>query len=238
MPIKPSNAAKTATAAPTVETVSCPTTPPACIACAPRTQDEVWLVSTRCLGCPDNETAPYNIGVMQYNFAAHQWLASSLQDFLAAQEPSKPDVFWIHGNRIEADEAREEGFQVYEQLTNCAPDHPIRFIIFSWPSAPISGLVEDARVKATRTNLDGYYLAWLVNQIDHRVPVDIIGYSFGARIATGTLHILGGGALFGRTLPEPLVPQCANRLSACRRGGQQRLAGHWARAWAGARGRR
>ena len=54
------------------------------------------------------------------------------------------------------------------------------------------------------TNTDGYYLAWLVNHISTGVPVDLICYSFGARIVTGALHLLGGGALMGRMLPEPV----------------------------------
>ena len=33
-------------------------------------------------------------------------------------------------------------------------------------------------MKAARTNSDGYYLAWLVNQIPVGVQVDLIGYSF------------------------------------------------------------
>src|SRR5262249_13020682 len=36
---------------------------------------------------------------------------------------------------------------------------------------------------------------------------DFIGYSFGARIVTGSLHVLGGGALMGRALPEPAEPR-------------------------------
>jgi hypothetical protein len=33
-------------------------------------------------------------------------------------------------------------------------------------------------------------------------PVSLIGYSFGARIITGGLHLLGGGTLADRRLPE------------------------------------
>jgi hypothetical protein len=52
-------------------------------------------------------------------------------------------------------------------------------------------------------------LAWLVNQTDPHIPVDFIGYSFGARIVTGALHVLGGGELMGHVLPEPLEKRLA-----------------------------
>lgn len=182
----------------------CPTKPTVCL---PRTADEIWLVSTRNLGCPDCEASPIP-QVWRYDCEAHRWNNSSLDALLAAQQPTMHTVFWIHGNRIEEGEAESQGLEVYRQLTyGVSGDRPIRFVIFSWPASPIRGLKEDARVKARRTNIDGYYLAALVNKIDPAVRVDIIGYSFGARIATGALHVLGGGALFGRVLPEPVRPR-------------------------------
>src|SRR5215471_14318060 len=161
---------------------ACPAKPTVCL---PRTADEVWLVSTRNLGCPDCEASPVP-QVWRYDCEAHRWNGSALDAFLAAQNPAMHTVFWIHGNRIEAGEAQSQGLEVYRQLTyGVSGDRPIRFVIFSWPSSPIRGLKEDARVKARRTNIDGYYLAALVNRMNQAVRVDIIGYSFGARIATG-----------------------------------------------------
>jgi hypothetical protein len=143
--------------------------------------------------------------VWKYNWTDQSWDNSTQAAFLASTDTSLPTVFWVHGNRKYADEAREDGLEVYRQLTSgVSGDHPLRFVIYSWPAAPIHGLKEDARAKAVRTNSDGYYLAWLVNQISPRVSVDFIGYSFGARIVTGALHLLGGGELIGRTLPDPI----------------------------------
>src|SRR5262245_35556147 len=76
-------------------------------ACAPRTKDEVWLISTRGLCCPDVEASPPNFQVWQYDRESHQWDASSLDAFLAAQTPEMPTVFWIHGNRIGLEDARD-----------------------------------------------------------------------------------------------------------------------------------
>ncbi len=175
--------------------------------CLPR-HDDVWLVSSRCLGCPDNEPMPPNFGVEKYDFDEHTWRDSTLAEFLASQTPTAPVVFWVHGNRTEPGDALHEGWEAYRQLVSgVSGSRPIHYVIFSWPSSPIRGLKEDARVKAARTNSDGYYLAWLVNQIPVGVQVDLIGYSFGARIVTGALQLLGGGDLFGRVLPEPVLPR-------------------------------
>jgi hypothetical protein len=173
--------------------------------CLPRTEDEVWCVSTRGLGCPDCEATP-TLGVLQHDCDACRWNSSTLDDFLAADNPTKPTVFWIHGNRLDAGYVRSQGLTVYHQLTRgVSGEYPIRFVILSWPADPTPGILEDARRKAVRTNTDGYYLAWLVNQMDRNVPVNFVGHSFGARIATGALHLLGGGVLAGRSLKDPVI---------------------------------
>jgi hypothetical protein len=160
------------------------------------------------LGCPDDEPLPPRFEVFKYDLDKQEWDDSSLNAFLKAQKPPIPTDIWIHGNRTDAEMAREIGIDVYQQLTaGASGDKPIRFVIYSWQGAPTKGIKEDARRKAARTNSEGFYLAWLVNQINHAVPVNIIGYSFGARIATGALHLLGGGTLCGHSPPKPIEPR-------------------------------
>ncbi|HEY2882789.1 MAG TPA: hypothetical protein VGJ15_10155 [Pirellulales bacterium] len=176
--------------------------------CVPRTSDAVWLVSSRCLGCPDMQSLPPRLEVWKYDLDRKQWNQSSLEIFLAAQNPEKTTIVWVHGNQTDMDKSRWQGLGVYHQLTNCVSgERAINFVIFSWPATRSGGLREDAREKAARTNSDGFYLAWLVNQIDHGVKVNFVGFSFGARIVTGALHLLGGGMLCGRALPQPIEPR-------------------------------
>ena len=83
----------------------------------------------------------------------------------------------------------------------------MRFVIFSWPADRIDGgQLEDIRVKAHRTDPNGFYLAWLVDQINPDVQVSLIGYSYGARIAASALHYLGGGVANCMTLEERVHP--------------------------------
>ncbi len=67
--------------------------------------------------------------------------------------------------------------------------------------------MQDARIKASRTDGQGLYLAWLLREhAKLQVNTSLIGYSFGGRIITGALHAAAGGALGGRQLPgEPVV---------------------------------
>jgi hypothetical protein len=45
-------------------------------------------------------------------------------------------------------------------------------------------------------------VAWLINRTRPGVPLDLIGFSFGARVVTGSLELLGGGCLAGQVLPD------------------------------------
>jgi hypothetical protein len=75
-------------------------------------------------------------------------------------------------------------------------------VIWSWPSEQTQGVLADARQKAYLADVSAHPLAWVVDQIDPRVPVSMVGFSFGGRIATGALHLLGGGCLMGCRLHE------------------------------------
>ena len=109
-----------------------------------------------------------------------------------------PTVIFVHGNQISPGDAKSEGLAVYRHMILHGCDAPpIRFVIFSWPSSKISGLLHDVRVKAARTGPAGYQLAWLIDQMPEETPVSLVGFSFGARIITGGLHILAGGSLGG-----------------------------------------
>ncbi len=161
-----------------------------------REHDELWLISTR-RGGGGCECG--HLPVQRASGCGH-WQWSTMAEFLSA-EPSMLTIFFVHGNRVSPALAVDYGVSAYRALLQQAPPTaPVRFVIWSWPSEKVKGQIRDIRAKAARTNADGYYLACVVNQLDPTTPVGLWGYSFGARITTGALHLLGGGHMGGYTL--------------------------------------
>jgi hypothetical protein len=116
-------------------------------------------------------------------------------------------LIFVQGNRLSPGDAKHDGLAVYRRLANYAGrGERIRFVIWSWPSTQVSGPLRDVREKAARTGPAGCQLAWLVDQMPAETPVSLVGFSFGARIITGGLHILAGGNLGGCSLGERVHP--------------------------------
>lgn len=171
------------------------------IGCCPsRAEDQLWLVSDRGTGCCASAAT---VPLQYWRYQCGQgWVRSDLDSLLAAEDPQALTTVFVHGNRIPSCEAFTKGWTAYRALTRCAVERPVRFIIWSWPSDPVCGLVKDARVKAARTNPSGYHLAWFLDRLDAQAPVSLWGHSFGARIVTGAMHLLGGGELCGYRLSQ------------------------------------
>ncbi|MGM0488647.1 MAG: hypothetical protein ACQESR_18060 [Planctomycetota bacterium] len=168
---------------------------------AQRPQDEIWLVSERHIGDLESEQAP-PLETWHYD-SAGGWRDRDLTDLLAPSSPRQIVLVYVHGNRISSGEAACAGRCVYRLITSRMDDSvSIRYVIWSWPSSRIPGQLRDVRVKARRTELGGYCLGWFLAQLPPEQRISLLGYSFGARIATGALHLRGGGELCGRVLPS------------------------------------
>jgi hypothetical protein len=166
-----------------------------------RSGDQLWLVSTRglgCAGCGDEDPA---LEFFRYDASAC-WQRATLHDFLTADDPRIPTDFYVHGNSMSADEAREQGMTVYHRLVACAPgDRPIRMVIWSWPTDRGRHPLRLLREHACRADTDAWYLGWLISRMDRRDKIGLLGFSFGTRVVTGAMHLLGGGELCGKQLP-------------------------------------
>jgi len=179
--------------------------------CGERPQDEIWLVSSRHVPCLGSGDVPH-LRTQRYDSQTGWQPADVAQIF----QPSKSDqilVIYVHGNRVESSQAGSEGRFVYRLITAQIEDPvSIRFVIWSWPSAQIHGQLRDVRVKAERTEMGGYCLGWFLAQLPPEQRVSLLSYSFGARIASGALHLLEGGQLSGRVLPPPRSPAVHTRM--------------------------
>ena len=176
-----------------------------------RMQDEIVVVNVRGL-CGICDPASMRAGVAVENYAIYdetghrRWQRSDLDSFLA-YDSSVPTIIFVHGNRITPSDARQQVLDLYRRMMHYgASGPPIRLVIFSWPSAQAGGLLRDVRIKAARTGPAGCQLAWLVDQMPAETPISLVGFSFGARIITGGLHLLGGGNLGHLALYERVHP--------------------------------
>jgi hypothetical protein len=166
--------------------------------------DRMWLISTRHLSADacaaDLLTPDLRVGRLD-PCGNHQ--GDSLESFLKQRTPL---VIHIHGNRMTHCQARDRGRFVHRQIRSHLGEQPMDFAIFSWPSERTGLPLRDGRVKAARTEAQGLYLAWLLREVVSRdIPTTLVGYSFGGRIATGALHVLAGGHVGGRELPESSI---------------------------------
>lgn len=166
-----------------------------------RTGDRILVINTRPVGC---STSPERLATDAK--AAERidgvWQQSTPCELLGTLDPTIPTVVFIHGNQIDAPYARQRGMDAYRRLVRCADDRPIQFVIFSWCANKKRHLLIDYRIKAARTRPVGWQLAWTLNQMPDGAPVGLLGYSYGARIASGAVHLLAGGSLSGLTLAE------------------------------------
>ena len=161
---------------------------------------DAWLISTRHLGCTQGGFPATGPALRYWQRVDNQgpWQPRTYEDFLAASQEIRTTWIMIHGNRMSSQDAVNYGSQVTRSLLpGHRADLPLRTITWSWPSDRVHGLVEDVRSKAARTPSESFYLGWLVNQMPAPTPICFIGHSFGARIGTGTMHLLAGGALHG-----------------------------------------
>jgi hypothetical protein len=167
-----------------------------------RPGDDIWMLSTRHLGCPQWHS-PDNpdLQVLHY-IPSGGWQESTWDAWLDSGSAYDTTVVYVHGNRIDWNKAFRRGTAAYRSLTRQSPTgEPVRFVIWSWPSTQQCGAGRDAKIKAARADLECHYFARFLDHFAPGTRVSLIGYSFGARIVSGALHLTGGGWLCGHNLP-------------------------------------
>lgn len=153
--------------------------------------EDVWVVSSRRLPAICRLPVAPRLGVERLvtEEGRRQWQPAQLDELL--DEPARPLVVFVHGNRYDAGDAKE---QIRRLARSCAASMPDgqspRMVAFSWPTDPDEHLIRDSREKFLRAQADAYYLAWLLGRIDGERPVAIVGYSYGALLSLEALdHI-------------------------------------------------
>lgn len=171
--------------------------------------DDVWVVNCRGLRASSRER---NVQHLQYSrrAAGGLWAATDRTAFFASAGPRSLIAVFVPGNGYTATQARDLGAAAYTRMVAGAPHPPLRFVVWSWPSEPVSsGPVRDVRVKAGRTTLAAWYLARWLDDLPPETNVSLIGTSLGARVVGEALQLRAGGRLGEFQVaprPEPHAP--------------------------------
>ena len=173
---------------------------------------EVLMISTRTVGTSCSEEK-LSAGLLCQRHEIDQqgrpyW---NKIDWRSLKEPSGHDrtVIFVHGNRVRPGRDVVQGLRMFHSMSSASRGQRLRFIVWSWPSTEVPGLMKDVQIKAARTRPAGWQLAWFLDQLPTEVPVSLVGYSFGARVISGSLHLLGGGQLGNLTLARREHPDRA-----------------------------
>jgi hypothetical protein len=170
--------------------------------------DAFWMLSTRHLPkrvcCATIDSVDFQVSKLD---RCGNRQSEQFDTFLSTLSPDRTVVIHVHGNRLSEQDANQRGRFVYRYIKPYIHDSPIDLVVFSWPAEQQGFLIPDGREKAIVTETQGVYLAALLRDLTSRnIPVVLLAYSFGCRIASGGLHCLAGGTLSGgRLSSEPIV---------------------------------
>lgn len=163
-----------------------------------RAQGDVWLLSTRCLSGCGEEAAPD-----VWRWSGNAWQDNVDEEAFLKADPRVPTTVVVHGNRSDAQDAVDAGWQVAEELQAAADGKRHRLLIWSWPADRMfRSNRRDVQAKAARSDVEAFFLGRLLNRMKADTPINLVGYSFGVRVITGALHLAAGGSVGGRSIAE------------------------------------
>jgi hypothetical protein len=185
--------------------------PPAC-------KYDLWIIDTHCVDdcdCDASKARYYRLG------DDCQWVSETEDTFLSTLDPAKTANFMLPGYGTGTKWAVQHLWDFHHKIEeqakcrgmDCAPT---RIVMLEWPSAIEKVRVpKDAREKARRAEIEGYWLAQLLAKFPKDYRVNLVAYSFGARIATSTAHHLAGGRHCNcPTVYSPHSPRLTGTLMA------------------------
>lgn len=171
--------------------------------CVCQEQDRVFLLSTRHLTHDVCRASLQQVPFRMWQIDCGSTCLINPHEYEPSISTVRPMVIYIHGNRMPANQVLPRAALIRRQIRCRYGDGAIDWIVFSWPSERRIGILHDFREKADRCDAQGLYLAsFMRKHVEASIPIAMIGYSFGARVATGALHALAGGSLGGRRLTE------------------------------------
>ncbi|MCU0715184.1 MAG: alpha/beta hydrolase [Pirellula sp.] len=171
-------------------------------------QSEIYEISTRHLQdrfCAINESSPpFQVNTWtgcrweRSTIATALGIASETEQSAAPQSASlaidKPTIVYVHGNFMERNNTLER-VRIIDGYLKRKAREDYRLILFSWPSQREAHPIRDVYENAESAEDQALYLAWILKQLRSQSRVSILAFSFGARTATGALHLDAGGRI-------------------------------------------
>jgi hypothetical protein len=159
--------------------------------CCPRHRagDEIWIVSSRCLG----HCEPIDLEKLRgFEWQAGEWPSADWHRLVSnhREADDKRTVIFLHGNRTDIDWSAKRGLQVFDCVFGADLNRSdVRFVIWSWPTDPQHHRLKEYRKNSERSIWEGQILAEFLNRLGTKSPIGIIGYSFGAQAVVSASEI-------------------------------------------------
>jgi hypothetical protein len=167
-----------------------------------RPGDDVWLMSTRHLGCPSGEEPA--LCVRRYEDG---WQEADTGAFLAAHDSWGVTCFYVHAARVDHGTAKSRGLQLYRLLAARSPiEQPLRLVIWSWPCVKSRRPLRDFRITAGQIDPQAFYLAQILSRMRPETRVSLVGFSYGGPMIAAAAHAVAGGSLSGYRLNDATGP--------------------------------
>jgi hypothetical protein len=187
--------------------------------CRAAGRQEVWLINTCRVGgvcCPAIDCSAIDYWRLD---GECRWTSADLPTLLAGDDPGMPTTVFIHGMWEDPQQAISMAWQLYQQLKCDAGERSFRLLIWAWPAdRQLRRIRADSQLHACRSDTESLLLAQYLDRTKPTVPLNLVGYSFGARVVGGALELLAGGQIAGCCLPQrstaPRVPVRAMLVGA------------------------
>jgi hypothetical protein len=166
---------------------------------------ELWLVSSRKMPANPCCCRPRELrfGYWKHD-GVNNWTASTESAFAESSADDVPTTILLPGAPSTIGEAKQIGRMIYNRLLRELPNgQSVRFVVWTWPTEQSYRMkLKDFRRKAPIAEAQGYYLAHFIDGMAPTIRVSLLGYSFGARMATSAAHFLGKGKVQGCTIQD------------------------------------
>lgn len=153
-----------------------------------------WSVSSRNSAQHPRDWNGCPLDVTQRN-ADGSWSQSSIPGLVGQLQPGVPVLICVHGSFVSIEDNCKESAEAYNAIRAAAPGCPLNVIFYTWPSdgpytfiAPI-----DVGIRGSRSDFNGFHIAWLLSNIPDQHPVCLWAHSHGNRAVMSCVQLLAGG---------------------------------------------